>query len=146
MARAEISTTIHRPVDAVFAEISNLKNYPKWSSGAHEVTKTSEGPIGVGTTWRGYGKFLGRRIDFEMEVTEFEPIRKHAWRSKSGPFPIRGTTTFDGIEGGTRVNTTIEAEIGGFFNLAEPLVVSMGKRQFQSDLDNLKDLMEAKAL
>src|SRR5687767_12827500 len=120
MARAEISTTINRPVDAAFGEISNFENYPKWPSGAHEVTKTSDGPIGVGTTWRGYRKSLGRRIDCEMEVTEFEPNRKRAWRSNSGPFRMRGTTTFDGIEDGTRVNTTIEAEIGGFFNLAEP--------------------------
>ena len=50
------------------------------------------------------------------------------------------------IEGGTRVTETYQAEPGGFFKLAEPLMVRMGKRQFQSDLDNLKDLMEANAL
>ena len=54
--------------------------------------------------------------------------------------------TFEPMDGGTRVNTTIEGEPGGFFKLAEPLIVSMSKRQFQSDLDNLKDLMEANAL
>lgn len=40
----------------------------------------------------------------------------------------------------------MELEPGGFFKLAEPLIVSMARRQFQSDLDNLKDLMEANAL
>jgi uncharacterized membrane protein len=146
MARAVFSTMINRPVDLVFAEVSNFENYPKWSSGAHEVEKTSAGPIAVGTTWRGNGRFLGQRIDIEMEVSEFDPNRKYAWQSKSGPFPVRGTTTFEAIEGGTKVNTTIEAEVGGFFKLAEPLVVNMGKRQFQADLENLKDLMEANAL
>jgi uncharacterized membrane protein len=146
MARAEISTMINRSVDVVFAEVSNFESYPKWSSGAHEIEKTSAGPIGVGTTWRGNGRFLGRRIDIEMEVTEFDPNRKYAWKSKSGPFPMQVSTTFEAIEGGTKVNTTIEAEVGGFFQLAEPLVVSMGKRQFQADLENLKDLMEANAL
>jgi hypothetical protein len=34
----------------------------------------------------------------------------------------------------------------GFFKLAEPLMLRMGRRQLQSDLDNLKDLMEANAL
>jgi len=146
MARADISTTINRPIDEVFAEVINVENYPKWSSAAHEVKKTSEGPIGKGTTWRGYGKFLGKRIEIAMEVTEFEPNRKYGWESKSGPFPVRGVTTFQDIDGGTRVDTTVEAEIGGFFNLAEPLVVGMGKRQYQGDLQTLKDLMEAKAL
>jgi len=66
--------------------------------------------------------------------------------SKSGPFPLQVTVTFEPLEGGTRVNTTIEGEPGGFFKLAEPLIVSVSKRQSQSDLDNLKDLMEANAL
>jgi hypothetical protein len=53
---------------------------------------------------------------------------------------------FERIEGGTRVNATIEAEPGGFFKLAEPLIVSIAKRQFPAGFDSLKDLMEASAL
>ena len=119
---------------------------PKWSSSALESTKTSEGPIDVGTTTRSVNKFLGRRIEIESEITEFAPNRKFASHSKSGPFPVQASMTFERIEGGTRVDATIEAEPGGFFKLAEPLIVSMAKRQFQSDFDNLKDLMEANAL
>jgi len=146
MATFDVSTTIKRPVEDVFAVLSNVENNPKWSSAALESEQTSVGPVGVGTTARFVGKFLGRRIESESEVTEFEPNRKYSWQSKSGPFPIKASTTFEQIEGGTRVNTTAEAEPGGFFKLAEPLMMSMGKRQFQNDLDNLKDLMEANAL
>ena len=146
MATFDVSTTIKRPVEDVFAVISNVENNPKWSSVALEAEQTSPGPIGVGTTGRFVGKLFGRRIESESEVTEFEPNRKYAWQSKSGPFPLQGSVTFEQIEGSTRVNTTIEGEPGGFFKLAEPLIVSMAKRQFQSDLDNLKDLMEANAL
>ena len=146
MATFDVSTTIKRPVEDVFAVISNVENNPKWSSVALEAQQTSPGPIGVGTTARFVGKFLGRRIESESEVTEFEPNRKYSWQSKSGPFPIKASTTFEQIEGGTRVNTTAEADPGGFFKLAEPLIMSMGKRQFQNDLDNLRDLMEANAL
>jgi len=146
MATFDVSTTIKRPVEDVFAVLSNVENNPKWSSVALEAEQTSPGPIGVGTTARFVGKFLGRRIESESEVTEFEPNRKYSWKSKSGPFPIKASTTFEQIEGGTRVNTTAEAEPGGFFKLAEPLMMSMGKRQFQNDLDNLRDLMEADAL
>jgi len=146
MATFDVSTTIKRPVEDVFAVLSNVENNPKWSSVALEAQQTSPGPIGVGTTARFVGKFLGRRIESESEVTEFEPNRKYSWKSKSGPFPIKASTTFEQIEGGTRVNTTAEADPGGFFKLAEPLIMSMGKRQFQNDLDNLRDLMEANAL
>jgi uncharacterized membrane protein len=146
MARAEISTTINRPVDEVFAVLSNVENNPKWSSAALEAETISAGPIGVGTRARFVGKFLGRRIESESEITEFEPNRKLAFQNTSGPFPFRASMTFEGFEGGTRVKATFEAEPGGFFKLAEPLFVSMGKRQFENDLANLKDLMEAHAL
>src|SRR5437870_9835769 len=115
MARAEISTTIKRPVEDVFAILSNPENSPQWSSSSLESTKTSAGPIGVGTTTRSVGKLLGRRIESESEVTEFEPNRKFAAQSKSGPFPFQTSVTFERIEGGTRVNATIEGEPGGFF-------------------------------
>ena len=146
MAKAEISTTIKRPVEDVFAVLSNPENSPKWSSSSLESKKTSPGPMGVGTTTRSVSKLLGRRIETESEVTEFEPNRKFAAKSKSGPFPFQASMAFEPIEGGTQLNFTIEAEPGGFFKLAEPLIVRMAKRQFQSDLDNLKDLMEANAL
>lgn len=146
MARAEVSTTIKRPVEDVWAVISNVENNPKWSSFALEAKQTSSGPIGVGTTARVVGKFLGRRIESESVITEFEPNRKYSWESKSGPFPLKGSTALEQIEGGTRLNATLEGSPGGFFKLAEPLVISMAKRSFQGDLDNLKDMMEANAL
>ncbi len=146
MAQMEISTTIKRPVEDVWAVISNVENNPKWSSAALEAKQTSPGPIGVGTTARFVGKFLGRRIESESVVTEFEPNRKYSFESKSGPFPIKGSNTVEQIEGGTRVTAAFDVEPGGFFKLAEPLVMSMAKRQLQGDLDNLKDLMEANAL
>ncbi len=48
--------------------------------------------------------------------------------------------------GGTRATFAVEVEPGGFFKLAEPLVVSIAKRQFETDLAHLKDLMEAHTL
>lgn len=146
MARAEVSTTIKRPVEDVWAVISNVENNPKWSSFALEAKQTSPGPIGVGTTAHFVGKFLGRRMESESVITEFEPNRKYSWESKSGPFPMKGSTALEQIDGGTRVTGTVEAEPGGFFKLAEPLVITMAKRSLQGDFDNLKDLMEADAL
>lgn len=146
MAKFEISTVIKRPTEEVFAVMSNAENILKWQSGTIEAEKTSDGPIGVGTTWRSVSRFLGRRIESESEFTEYELNRKLGFKSKSGPIQFEVRMTFERVEGGTRINTKFEAEIGGFFKLAEPLVVSMGKRQLEGDLANLKDLMEAHAL
>jgi uncharacterized membrane protein len=145
MAKLEISTVINRPVEEVFAFVSNYENLSKWNSLSSEVKKTSEGPIGVGTTYRTVVKFLGQRIEGETEVTEYETNRSIAHKAK-WPFPVENRLIFERVAGGTRVSLMTEGEPGGFFKLAEPLLVSMLKRQFEADLANLKDLMEAHAL
>ena len=146
MLKIESSIVINRPVEEVFAVVSNLENNPRWSSAFLEVQKTSEGPIGVGTTWRATQKALGQRLESEVEVTEYEPNRKFAQVSKSGPIPAKIWGNYEPVEGGTRVSIVLEAEVGGFFKLAEPLVKSMLKRSIEADFANLKDLMEAGAL
>jgi uncharacterized membrane protein len=145
MLKVETSLVIHRSVEDVFAVLNELENYPKWSATFQEITKTSTGPTGVGTTWTGVGKSLGRRIETKIEQTEYEPNRKYTRKSNS-PFPVHEQMTFESIEGGTRVNVRFEAEPGGFFKLAEPLVAKIGKRNIEADLAALKDLMEAHAL
>jgi uncharacterized protein YndB with AHSA1/START domain len=76
MIKIEVSTVIDRPLEDVFAVLSNEENRPKWSSTSIEVKKTSEGPIGVGTTWRGVYKIFGKRMERESVYTEYEPNRK----------------------------------------------------------------------
>jgi uncharacterized membrane protein len=146
MATIDISILINRPVEEVFAFLSNPENGPKWSSGGSEVTITSAGPIGVGTTYRTVRTVLGRRIESENVFTAYEPNRSYATKSTAGPVPVESRVTFERAEGGTRVSATLVGEPGGFFKLAEPLLVSMIKRQFDADLANLKDLMEAHAV
>ena len=146
MLKTETSIIINRPIEEVFAVVSNLENNPKWSSTFLEVKKTSEGPIGVGTTWQAAQKALGQRLESEVEVTEYEPNRKCAQKSKSGPIPAKIWQTYEPVEGGTQVTVALEAEVGGFFKLAEPLVKTMVKRNIETDFANLKDLMESHAL
>lgn len=146
MATLDLSIVINRPVEEVFAFLSNPENNPKWSSLTKEVQITSAGPIGMGTTYRSVATFLGRRIESDVKFTEYEPNRSFAQKSTSGPVPVENRVTFERVEGGTQVTSHQVAEVGGFFKVAEPLLVSMVKRQFEADLANLKDLMEAHAV
>ena len=146
MMKFEVSIVINRPIEEVFAFLSDLEDNSKWRPGQIEARKTSEGPIGVGTTYRMVNNVLGRRIEGEAEVTEYEPNRKYAVKSKSGYFPFEARRIFEPVEGGTRVRFAMEAEPGGVFKLAEPLVASMAKRRVEADAAILKDLMEARAL
>ena len=66
----EFVNTIHvdRPIAEVFSFISDLENLPKWNYYVLEVTKLSNGPIGIGTIYH-----LVRKTDEqELCITELE--------------------------------------------------------------------------
>ena len=143
MARIETSLVINRPIEEVFAYTTNFENQPDWQSRLLEAEKTSEGPIGVGTTWRLVAKFLGQRVETTTVITEYELNRTYAGKSTSGPVPVEARQSYEPIPGGTRITFTAEAQPGSFFKLAEPLVMSLLKRQGEADAATLKALMEA---
>jgi carbon monoxide dehydrogenase subunit G len=143
--RVEASITVKRPIGEVFAAMSDWANSSTWISGTQSVTKTSDGPIGVGTTWHTVGKAVGRTLDAVVTVTEFEPDRRCAWAIDK-PFKATTAFTFESVEGGTRVDQTTDGELGSFFRLAQPVMLPMMKRQLQNDLETFRDLMDAHAL
>ena len=79
-----------------------------------------------------------------MKVTAHEPPLRHSDRSTGGPFPQEYTFILEETaSGGTRLTQVGEGEPGGFFRLVGPLLEVAGRRQFKTDLENLKDLLEA---
>jgi len=145
MARVEASVVISRPVEEVFEFVTNPENDPQWQSPILESERTSVGPMGVGTTDQGVAKLLGQRTEWTAEVTEYEPNRKVKYEVTGGPLSAEQTVTFEPVEGGTKFTLVLEGEMGGFIRLAEPIVTRMLQRDTETDLANLKDILEAEA-
>lgn len=146
MAITETSIIIRRPITIVFAFVTDPENLPKWASRTYDVTKNSEAPIGVGTTFLGVGRFLGQRIASPQEVIEYEPNRKYAIKNSSGPLNFVFRYTFEPMEGGTKIVCIGEVEPSAFFKLAGPIFVSAVKRLCETDLSHLKNLLEAQTI
>ena len=141
MIRIQASVTINRPLEEVFRFMTNHQNALQWQSGLLEARVTND-VVGVGKTWVDVVQFLGRRIEIASELTEFEPLRAVGFKSTSGPIPIEGRYSYEPEGQGTKVTFTLQGEPGGFFKLAEPLVARSTQRQWETNLANLKDLME----
>ena len=141
----ELNVVINRPVEEVYRYMSNPENNSQWQSHCLGSVITSEGPIGVGTTFTDVIKFLGRRIESIWEITEYDPNRKLSSKSIKSPIPATGGYTYESVEGGTKVTVVGEVEPGGFFKLAKPIIAREGKREWETSLGNLKDLLEAHA-
>jgi len=141
--KVESSILIARPVEEVFAYVVDPNNTAQWAGPVVEAKKTSEGPVGLGTTSSRLTQFLGRTMEATYEISEFEPNRYYADKMTSGPVPITSRISVAPVDGGTKV--TIAGEFGatGFFKLAEPILARMSKRQLATDVQTLKDLLEA---
>ena len=139
----EHSVTIERPIEEVFAFAADPNNNPLWQSTTLETPPVSE--VDVGTTFNNVSKFLGHRIETTLEIVESDPPRRQCVRVVSGPIPASGCYVFEpaGGDGSTRFTYTLEAEVGGFFRLAEPLVGRAMRRQTEADMATLKDVLEA---
>jgi Polyketide cyclase / dehydrase and lipid transport len=142
MAPLQQSVGIARPLEEVFAFVANSANDALWGSNLVEVTQVSPGPVGVGARFRYVARFAGRQFELVREVTEYEPNRRQAVKTVSGPLRFGGVRTFEAIPDGTRVTLTGGGRMGGFFGLAEPLLLRAAQRSLRTDLATLKRLLE----
>jgi uncharacterized protein YndB with AHSA1/START domain len=143
MTRFQQSVVINRPVEQVFAFVSDLENDPQWTPGA-TMRRTSPGPVGVGTTFQQHDRFLGRRMDLSLEVTDYEPPHKIGLKTTSGPLSFGGTRMFEPVDdAATRVTFVGDGHAPGVLKLAEPLLAVVGERRLRTQLSNLKHLLEA---
>jgi uncharacterized protein YndB with AHSA1/START domain len=145
MITFEKSVVINRPADEVFEYVVDGESFSQWATEIVESKKTSDGPLAVGTTYTHVAQMLGRRIENHYEVTEYETNRKISMKSTSGPVPAEFTMIVASVDGSSKFTIRAEAEVAGFFKLAEPLVARTMKRQQDANLANLKDLLEAQA-
>jgi uncharacterized protein YndB with AHSA1/START domain len=141
--RFEFSVNIDRPASEVFAYLTDPANLPEWQSSAIEAHW--EGEKAKGGRVKEVRKFLGRRMESELEVTEYEPDRRFGLKVLTGPVPFSVHHRLEARNGGTTLTFTGEGEPGGFFKLAEPIVARTAERQFRGDFETLKDVLEARA-
>jgi carbon monoxide dehydrogenase subunit G len=143
MPRSEASIHIERTQDDIWAFVGDPDNLPVWNSAV--VTAEADGPFAKGTRINGQVKFLGKRMDYVNEVTEFDAPNRSEYRSLESPFPFHGGTILEPDGNGTKLTTFLESDnIGGFFGkLGDPIVAKMYGRQMRSDLENLKEILES---
>ncbi len=142
MIRIEHSTVIRRPVEDVFAVVSDVEGWPRWNKTAREARQTSPGPVGLGTTFTLAGTLLGRAVEASHEVTAYEPQRVFAARTLSGPFLATGTYTFEPIAEGTRLTVVVEGEPAGVARLGGAMVTPVIRKQVETQQGHLKELLE----
>jgi carbon monoxide dehydrogenase subunit G len=142
--RVEFTLRVDRPVEYVFASVTDPAKLATWQPNLVSVTKETEGPVGVGTRFREVrrGPF-GRTVEAIVEVSAYEENRRFDLRIVSGPLPIDGRNRFAPSDDGTRIDFTAKGELGGPLRLAQPILARLLRRQFERDYARLKEALES---
>lgn len=143
--RFEKSIVINAPADKVFAYVSDLANMSEWGSFTTAVVKTSDGPIGVGTTFDAGGKQFGKHTD-KTTVTEYTPGKRFASESTGDAGHTRNTFELEDQGGATKLTKALEfVKRNLSTTLASPVVKRAVPKSLEKDLSRIKANVEGSA-
>jgi len=144
--RVERSATIDQPVDRVFDYVSTPENDPTWvpTSLRHEML--SPAPMRLGSITEEDVWFLGRRMRYAWEITQYEPPSTFTLRSVSGAIPATIRVLLESLDGAsTKVIIVGEVHLRGIYKPMEFVMRWVAREQFGTQLRTLKNLLESEA-
>ena len=142
MIKVESSIVIDKPVEEVFAFTTNSENNAKWQDGVIESRVTQETENMVGTIITDVRQFIGRKLESELEVVAYELNERTELKIIKGPVKMEIIQTYEAVEGGTKVDVTMQGEPGGFFKLVGGALKNQLQEQNDQNFQKLKEIME----
>ena len=137
----ENSIQINRPVETVFAFVTDPDGGSKWHR-ANRITPVSEGPIRLGSRYRVTGKFLFWNFDSVSEVTEFEENRLVAYTSDTGMYTYTLRYILQPVANGTEFTEQGEANPRGLLKIAIRMFAGGASKNSARGLQLLKAALE----
>lgn len=140
--------SINAPLERVWSVFTDLGASPERLSAVEGVEVLTDGPFGVGTTWRETRRMFGRTATEEMRVTELEHQKSYSVGAMS-----QGTTYLSRFDfsqtdpATTTVRFTFTGEAQGAVRraiaaLMWPLFRRRLERELRRDLDDLAGYCE----
>lgn len=144
MAEFHASVTVDQTRELVFAYLVAPATQTVWQSGLQEFEADWTDQPKVGDRAKGTVKVAGKKVHWETETTEVQPPERVTYRSVEAPFTYELSYTL--IDHGSSTEVRHDGStgtLGGFFGkLADPLVALMYQRDMNSNLANLKSMIE----
>jgi carbon monoxide dehydrogenase subunit G len=122
MAHYNASVETPRPLDEVFAYLSDFSTTEQWDPGVVEAKRVNGAAIGQGTEFRLVAEFLGRKNELTYRILEYDPPRAVTFRGESSTVVSRDRITFESTAAGTRVTYDADLALKGLLRIADPLL------------------------
>jgi carbon monoxide dehydrogenase subunit G len=138
MPKVNKTVTIGRPPAEVFEYLARFETTAEWDPGIVTATRTSDGPIGVGSTFDLVSDFRGRQIPVTYEITEFEPPDRFVIVGRNKRFVGIDEIRVSPEGTGARVDYTADFRMQGIAKLFEPFMGGMFEKLSNEAMDGLK--------
>lgn len=126
----------------VAAYAADPTNATAWYENIDAVEWKTPPPLTVGSQVAFVARFLGRRLAYTYEITDYRPGERLVMRTSSGPFAMETTYTWeDTSDGGTLMTLRNAGDPAGFSRLYAPVMAAAMRRANRQDLRRLKDIL-----
>jgi carbon monoxide dehydrogenase subunit G len=145
--RNEMTVSIDRPIEQVFAFLADGENDKLFSERIIDIAKTTDGDTGVGTIYVSTARDMGRTARHEVEITVFDPPSRIHWRELSkGPVVIsEGGYDLKPVGAGTELTFFGVLEGRGPGKLLVGLVARNVRRGLPAFMQSIKEAVEKHA-
>jgi uncharacterized membrane protein len=135
--------TVKAPASTVYEYVSDFSRHGEWAGHGLQVTKDTDGPEAVGTTFSTTAKQFGTQREHST-ITDMSPGKAFAWDSKGALGTVHHSFTLSDDAGSTGLTKTAEFTQPSF--LAKLTGWKLSKdvpAGLRSDLQNIKTHLEA---
>lgn len=138
MTKVTKSVFIHKPADEVFTYLVDFSNTAEWDPGVAEATMTSDGPIGVGSTFDLVTLFRERRVPVTYELTVHDPSSRVVLLGRNKNFMGTDDIGVTPEGDGTRVTWNAEFRMKGPASLLQPFLGGVFEKLSTEAMDGLQ--------
>ncbi len=136
---------IAAPRPAVAAYAADPSVAPEWYVNIETVEWSSEPAVRVGARVAFVAHFLGRRLAYTYEITEYSPGERLVMKTSEGPFPMTTEYTWtDAGSGHTEMTLRNTGTPSGFSRVMSPFMEFAMRRANSNDLRRLKQILEGR--
>ena len=146
MTVVTVERIVQRSPGVVFDFVArhHFDNHPRWDPDLLEMSQTSPGPVGVGTTARVLRRQGRGRVEGTATVVEYEPDRRAAWDVRFGAFRLHQRTELVPEQSGaaTRLRLSIDTSAQGPLRVIVPLLRGRFRKTMTRSLSTIATLLE----
>lgn len=147
MSVVRVEGMVHAPPAEVFDHVAvhHFENHPRWDPDVVEMTQTSPGPVGVGTTASVVRRQGKRLVEGTATVTAYQPVHSAAWRVDFGQFQLQQDVELVPEEAGaaTRLSLCIDTNAHGPLKVLLPLMRPRFRTNMERSVAAIAALVES---